>query len=238
MINWLFFIVTEKRNLMGVLKYSINLSDHLLNTSEDLAIIEGLVKQIRAPMCPGYVSEKYPVNQKILNAMFRHKMSGEWGWEKDPKVDPSIGKGVEGDFAKKLENDLRVFVEVEFGNVASIFRDLFKFIYMKVIESYDVGVLIVPSEKDNFSKEIEGIYSFQGVKKILEKSRGSISVPVLLLGIEPDRNLDIDCYSLEPDWYPNRPLEDGERSPWKSQSDPFWDSFVERHADSLFPDES
>jgi hypothetical protein len=189
-------------------------------------------------MCPGYVSEKYPVNQKILNAMFRHKMSGEWGWEKDPKVDPSIGKGVEGDFAKKLENDLRVFVEVEFGNVASIFRDLFKFIYMKVIESYDVGVLIVPSEKDNFSKEIEGIYSFQGVKKILEKSRGSISVPVLLLGIEPDRNLDIDCYSLEPDWYPNRPLEDGERSPWKSQSDPFWDSFVERHADSLFPDES
>jgi hypothetical protein len=219
---------------MGVQKYSINLSDHLLNSTKELAEIENFVSQIRAPMCPGYVSEKYPVNQKILNAMFRHKMHGEWGWEKDPLVDPTLGKGVEGDFSKKLDSGLNVFVEVEFGNVASIFRDLFKFIYMKVIGTYDVGILIVPSGKDNFSKEIEGIYSFEGVKKVLDESKGSISVPVLLLGIEPDRSQDIDCYALEPNWYPNRDLEVGEKSPWKSQSKDFWDDFVARHEDKLF----
>ena len=62
---------------MGVLKYSINLSEHLLNSTSELADIENFIDQLRAPMCPGYVSQKYPVNQKILNAMFRHsKMSG------------------------------------------------------------------------------------------------------------------------------------------------------------------
>jgi len=219
---------------MGVLKYSINLSEHLLNSTKELAEIEDVIDRIRAPMCPGYVSKKYPINQKILNAMFRHKMHKELGWEKDPLVEPDLGKGIEGDFSKKLDNGLKVFVEVEFGNVASIFRDLFKFIYMKVIGTYDVGILIVPSETDDFSREIEGIYSFQGVKEILENSKGSISVPVLLLGIEPDRELDIDCYSLEPDWYPNRELEAGERSMWKDQSKTFWDEFVSRHADKLF----
>ena len=219
---------------MVVLRYSINLSEHLLELTKELADIEEFIAQIRAPMCPGYVANKYPINQKILNAMFRYKMHEEWGWDKDPLVDPSLGKGVEGDFAKQFDNGLRVFMEVEFGNVASVFRDLFKFIYMKVIGTYDVGILIVPSEKDNFSKEIEGIYSFQGVKRILEQSKGSISVPILLLGIEPDRNLDIDCYSLEPEWYPNRSLEEGEKSNWGKQSSHFWDDFVKKHMDKLF----
>ena len=208
---------------MGVLRYSINLSEHLLESTKELADIEGFIDRIKAPMCPGYVNEKYPINQKILNAMFRYKMHEEWKWEKDPSVDTTIGKGVEGDFAKKFDNGLMVFMEVEFGNVASVFRDLFKFIYMKVIGTYDVGILIVPSEKDNFSKEIESIYSFQGVKRILEQSEGSISVPILLLGIEPDRGLDIDCYSLEPEGFD-----------WKNQSKNFWDDFVKRHADKLF----
>ena len=219
---------------MGVLKYSINLSDHLLDSTEELKNLETFIDQIKAPICKGYVADAYPVNQKIINAMFRHKMHNKWGWDKDPKVNAELGKGVEGDFSKELDNGLRGFVEVEFGNVASVFRDLFKFIYMKVIGSYDIGILILPSEKDKFSAEIESIYSFQGVKKILEESKGSISVPVLLLGIEPDRSQDIDCYNLEPDWYPNRALGNGEKNPWKSQSKTFWDDFVKKHESKLF----
>jgi hypothetical protein len=118
---------------------------------------------------------------------------------------------------------LRIFGEVEFGNIASIFRDFFKISFVRDIDTYDLGILVVPS--NNAAKEIEGCYSFQDVKRILEHTRGSIQTPLLVLGIHSNREEDIDCYKLEPDW---------DKKEWKSQSEPKWDEFVIKHQDQLF----
>ena len=213
---------------MGVLKYSINQADYIVDNISEIEILKEEIARLKMPKTEGYVAEKYPINQKILNAMIRNRLQNN-GWKvKGVKLAPKehgLQTRQNGDFSKTLENGLRIFGEVEFGNIASIFRDFFKISFVRDIDTYDLGILVVPS--NNAAPDIEGCYSFQDVKRILEHTRGSIQTPLLVLGIHANREEDIDCYELEPDW---------DRSDWKSQSETKWDEFVTKHEDSLFPD--
>ena len=211
---------------MGCLEHQINQAKFILQGSQEIEQFKQVIRDLRMPTTVGYANPKYPINQKILNAMLRYKL-GDLGWQNKGvllapgRSDLKIGQ--QGDFSRILENGLRIFVEVEFGNIASIFRDFFKFSFVRDIDTYDLGILVVPSE--SISKEIEGCYSFQAVKRILKHTRGSIQTPLLVLGIDPNRDDDIDCKLLEPEWG---------REKWRGQSEPFWDEFVKKHAGSLF----
>ena len=211
---------------MTCLEYAINQADYIVHQTPEIDILKEEISRLRMPVAKGYVAEKYPINQKILNAMIRNRLQNN-GWKvKGVKLAPKehgLQIRQNGDFSKTLENGLRIFGEVEFGNIASIFRDFFKISFVRDIDTYDLGILIVPS--NNAAKEIEGCYSFQDVKRILEHTRGSIQTPLLVLGIHANREADIDCYKLEPDW---------DKSEWKSQSEPKWDQFVIKHQDRLF----
>ena len=216
---------------MAYLEYTKNQAGFIV---EGLPEIDGLRRALsflRLPICEGYAGGKknFRVNQKILNAMIRNRLR-KLGWEVGriplaPK-DRGLKIGNKGDFKRELENGLRIFGEVEFGNSASVFRDFFKFGFVRDIDTFDIGILVVPS--DNFSKEVENILSYQDVKRILEHVSGSIQTPILVLGIHPSRSLDIDCYELEP----NYTTQD-----WKNTSEPDWDGFVTKHEDSLFIDD-
>ena len=215
---------------MACKEFTLNKAEYIIEGSEEIQFIKEVVSSLRLPLCPGYAKPNYPVNQKILNAMFRHKLKPA-GWKADgvlvaPK-EFGLNIGQKGDFSKTLGNGLRVFVEVEFGNIASVFRNLFKFNLIRDIDTYDLAVLIIPC--DNFASEVEGVYSFEAVKRILDHAKNSVMTPLLVLGIEPDRDNDINCLPLEPDWE-----IPGETTGWKSQSEPAWDEFVSRHADKLF----
>jgi len=206
------------------LEYSKNQADLITEGILEISLLKDVISCLRMPVCEGYA--KFGINQKILNAMIRNRLKA-LGWEvgKIPLASKEHGLKInqKGDFCRKLGNGMRIFGEVEFGNSSSVFRDFFKFGFVRDIDTYDIGILVVPSE--NCSREIERIMSFQDVTRVLDHVRGSIQTPILVLGIQPDRNRDIDCYELEPRW---------EREDWRNQSEPDWDSFVTKHEDALF----
>ena len=211
---------------MACLECYINQAEYILDDCKEVNDLKEVISNLKIPLTVGYAAEAYPINQKILNAMIRKRLK-HLGWEiKGVRMAPKehgLKIGQKGDFRRVLDNGLRIFGEVEFGYIASIFRDFFKFSFVRDIDTYDLGILVVPSE--NFAKEVEGCYSFQSVKRILDHTKGSIQTPLAVFGIEPNRDEDIDCLPLEPDWG---------RKEWRSQSEPTWDEFVTKHADVLF----
>jgi hypothetical protein len=211
---------------MGVKVHYANNAKFFMKGEKKVDDLINFCKNLKMPMTTGAVSPKYPINQKILNAMIRHGLT-DIGWNiHDTRIVPK-GRGTnlsqKGDFTSSLDNGVKVFGEVEFGNIASAWRDLFKFNLVIAFDTYDAGIFILPC--DSIAPEIEGCYSFEKVKSIVTAASSSVNCPLLIIGIEPDRSHDIDTNQLEPNWT---------RSDWRKQSEPHWDSFVERHLENLF----
>ena len=106
------------------------------------------------------------------------------GWLRQPfaavEVDGRLDTSLRGDFAKN-----RVFVEVEFGNSAAMYRDLFKFQIASRSRVGDVAVLIVATDKlARFFDQ--GITTFEQVETLLPYMAIGIQMPVWIVGLEPE----------------------------------------------------
>jgi len=185
-------------------------------------------ESFNAPTTPT-ANRKYPVSQKILNAMFRYKLS-QIGWDiNNKRVYPSghvVKANHEGDFTGELENCITVFGEIEFGNVGSSFRDLIKFIQVESFSTYDAIIFILP--KKQFAKKIESIGCYEDLCKIIAYLSTSLNVPILIIGIEPKTNqhyLDCEIHCA---------LTGNQTTDWQTQKEQYWDDFVNKHAKTLF----
>ena len=211
---------------MGVKTYYANKAEFYLKGEEKVTDLINFCDNLKMPMTTGAVNHKYPMNQKILNAMFRHGLELN-GWDiKNTRIVPKergTKLNQKGDFVTALNNGIKVFGEVEFGNIASAWRDLYKFNLVIAFDTYDAGIFILPC--DSIKGEIEGCYSFESVKNIITAASSSINCPLLLIGIDPNRDLDVDTNSLEPSW---------EKKDWNKQSESIWNDFVSRHKSELF----
>ena len=182
----------------------------------------------KAPMTPK-TNKNYPVSQKILNAMFRRKLT-QLGWDiKNKRVYPHghvIKANHQGDFTGELENCISVFGEIEFGNVGSSFRDLIKFIQVESFSTHDAIIFILP--KKQFSRKIESIGCFEDMCEIIDYLSNSLNIPMLIIGIEPKTGQHyLDCEQ-------HCPHTNNQATNWKTQSEPYWDEFVDAHAKVLF----
>jgi len=85
-----------------------------------------------------------------------------------------------GDFRKHL-----VFVEVQFGNSATLFRDYYKFQYGLANGLLSLAVLIVPTDPANFFpsrlNSVNNMAEFDLAKTCLTDLR--INVPTMLIGL-------------------------------------------------------
>lgn len=88
-----------------------------------------------------------------------------------------------GDFQK---ND--VFVEIQFGNSATIYRDYYKFHYGLTKKLLSLAVLIVPLQPTKFfpnrPKSVSNMAEFEFAQRYFELL--SIPVPILLIGLKPE----------------------------------------------------
>ena len=214
---------------MAVKTHFTKKASFYFNDDESVHSLIEFCEGIRIPLTPGYVSEKYPINQKILNAMFRVGLKSlGWDLKNNRIVAKETNKTLnqKGDFNRVLPNGIRVFGEIEFGNIASAWRDLFKFNLVIAFDTFDTGIFILPTNK--IAPLIESCYSYEKVVNIITSASSSINCPLLIIGLDPDRELDVNTRDLEPE-YPNT------KEGWKGQSDIFWDEFVERHKEILLP---
>jgi hypothetical protein len=125
-----------------------------------------------------------PVNQAALNKQLDSALRSE-GWTPQPIASGSmVGEeaslGLRGDFYRE-----GVFVEVEFGNIASFYRDLFKFQIANRARTGHVAVLIAGTEK--LARFFDsGITTFEAANHYLPYLAIGIQMPICFVGIEPD----------------------------------------------------
>ena len=126
-----------------------------------------------------------PVDQSELNLTLDRSLREE-GWTSQPVAAGSLG-GAEtasrkwrGDFYRN-----QVFVEVEFGNVASAYRDFFKFQIASRARTGDVAVLVLASQR--LAKFFDsGVATYEGALKDIPFLAVGIQMPICFIGIEPD----------------------------------------------------
>jgi Restriction endonuclease BglII len=125
----------------------------------------------------------FPVDQGRLNQLL-HDQLRDAGWVAEPVAAGSpLGApadlSLRGDFAKE-----GVFVEVEFGNSASLYRDLFKFQIASRSGAGEVAILITATAQ--LAKFFDsGVATFEQAAGLLPYMRIGIQMPVWIVGIEP-----------------------------------------------------
>jgi hypothetical protein len=118
----------------------------------------------------------------------------DWDWhpliiDADPD-DPSRKSQLRSDFRKS-----RVEVEVQFSNVARYAYDVYKMAISMAMGQADVGIQVVCTKK--FAAITGGnIAYYERVVRELERSRLTLIVPLVVIGIEPDRWIT-DAYPPE-----------------------------------------
>lgn len=125
-----------------------------------------------------------PVDQAALNKNLDSALR-EDGWTTQPVAAGELvgGDGPprkwKGDF---FRND--VFVEVEFGNVASMYRDFFKFQIANRARTGDVAVLIVATRR--LAKFFDsGVATYELALRDIPYLAIGIQMPICFIGIEP-----------------------------------------------------
>lgn len=135
------------------------------------------------------------VVQQILNQYIKLSLIQK-GWNAEPEASPDdIDDALRFDFEKDLEiNDsetLKVRVEVEFGNAASYYRDLYKFQRAFTYKNADICILILPFHK--LSTRIDsGLADYEKAKRELPDSILSTTVPIIVIGLENDQESEFD----------------------------------------------
>jgi hypothetical protein len=102
----------------------------------------------------------------------------ELNWQIHPRIVSESESKLVADFKKGV-----IQVEVQFGNMARWYTDIFKFLLSYAADDIEVGVLIVPVKKiaDRID---ENIVYFERIARELPHAKMAVSIPVWLLGLE------------------------------------------------------
>jgi hypothetical protein len=126
----------------------------------------------------------FPVDQGALNRELSERLrERDWDTEpiagSEPATAALLGQGLRGDFVKN-----QVFVEVEFGNVASMYRDLLKFHIASRAQQGEVGILVTATQRlARFFDQ--GVATFQNADGTRPYMSIGIQMPLWIVGIEP-----------------------------------------------------
>ena len=144
---------------------------------------------------------KLDVVQQIINTYFKIAFAQK-GWEEEPAVTPdSFDDALRGDFRKNFsqnEKNIAIQIEVEMGNIASSYRNYFKFQLSYAHKLEDVAVLILSC--DDLSRRVDsGVASFEKTVREIPSAALSITVPILVIGLDDTGVEEIDIKAREED---------------------------------------
>lgn len=121
---------------------------------------------------------KFPIDQKLMNKWVDAEFAKAGGWQYHPRI--TSNTKLEGDFKKD-----RIQIEVQFGNMARWTYDILKFQITYSQGQVDIGILVVPIQW--FAGLIgDNVVYYERVLRELPHAKLSITLPILVLGLEPD----------------------------------------------------
>ena len=89
----------------------------------------------------GKVVAVLTINQNLTNKVVEEAFESK-GWEARPTIISASKSKLKADFKKS-----KVQVEVQFGNMARWYTDVFKFLLSYSADDIEVGVLVVPDQR-------------------------------------------------------------------------------------------
>ncbi len=123
-----------------------------------------------------------PIDQSAMNARIDAGLVAR-GWTRQPWVlvdrdGRPIDTHLKGDFEKG-----GVFVEIEFGNVASLYRDLFKFHIAGTSGAAKVGVIVVATAQLAAFFD-QGQATWESAISLLPYMRVGLQLPTAIIGLD------------------------------------------------------
>ena len=178
---------------MKIKTFSYRFAEEILNHPRYRKVYDELIRvceECPLPVYPGK-SERQPnkdVVQQMMNSFF-FKRFKSLGWETEPAATPDGNQDERrSDFRKTFIDEqtgevlVTAQIEVEFGNVASSYRNYFKFQLSYSYNLTDICVLIVPSQ--HLSTRIDsGVSNFEKTCREIPSAKLSITVPTLVIGL-------------------------------------------------------
>jgi len=143
------------------------------------------------------------VVQQLMNTYFFEAFT-MMGWEDEPYATPDTNEdALRSDFRKIFHKgcgikEITIQIEVEFGNVASSYRNYFKFQLSYLYDLTDVCVLIVPSQ--HLCNRIDsGVANYEKVLREIPSAKLSVTVPTLVIGLfdVDDEGVFIDTWNVK-----------------------------------------
>jgi hypothetical protein len=120
----------------------------------------------------------FRTDQKALNTLLDAEFRAR-GWQCQPTVTEDEVTGIKADYKKD-----RVQVEVQFGNMARWYTDVFKFQVSYSLDLIDVAVLVIPMQ--DFACTIdENVAHYERVMRELPYAKMSITLPIWVVGVRP-----------------------------------------------------
>lgn len=145
--------------------------------------------------CPTYIwpgksakNDKLDIVQQVINSYFDRRLTVDNEWEYHPLATGIEGSGLAADFRKSFGEGFSVQVEVQLGNMARWYTDIFKFQAAFSRNLAHIGISIIPMSQ--MATRIDSnVVSFERACRELPAAKESITLPILLIGIEPDTNV-------------------------------------------------
>ena len=134
-------------------------------------------------------NKKLDVVQQCLNTYFDRALSVERGWLYHPLATNIPRSKLAADYRKRFPH-ITVQAEVQFGKMSRWYSDVFKFqtAYSQLLTN--VGLCIVPM--GSLARRIDlNVAYYERVLRELPSAALSITLPILVIGVEPDDDTPI-----------------------------------------------
>ena len=177
---------------MHIKTYSYRFAEEILQNEKHREAYDEILEICRNCPIPRYegkskTQSNLDVVQQLMNTYFFEAFKQK-GWDDEPFATPDQTEdALRADFRKTFHKDaeygpITIQIEVEFGNVASSYRNYFKFQLSYSYDMTDLCVLIVPSQ--HLCTRIDsGVSNFEKVLREIPSAKLSVTVPTLVIGL-------------------------------------------------------
>lgn len=129
------------------------------------------------------------VVQQLINVYYDRRLAVDLRWDYHPLATRIASSGLAADFRKQF-GDLVIQVEVQFGNMARWYSDIFKFQTAYSQRLINVGVCVLPTGV--LQRRIDSnVAQYERALRELPSAELSITLPILLAGVEPDEGTPV-----------------------------------------------
>ncbi|WP_078410116.1 BglII/BstYI family type II restriction endonuclease [Priestia abyssalis] len=189
---------------MNLKFYSHKFAEQILNHNDFIETFNEICWVCKNTPIPVFknkskMQKRLDVVQQIMDSYLTLQFK-TLGWNVNKPIS-SDGDSIKFDYLKEIhksEHTYRLQIEVEFGNVASTYRNYFKLQMSNLNQLCDIGIIITPTE--TLSRRIDsGVASFEKTIKEIQSGKLLFNFPILVIGLDDQHSDEWDVKAVEPD---------------------------------------